>query len=227
MALLAVSLAIVLCERPTSKGVHAESTNKMFGVPFLVESIDNTPCDCLATSSTQASGLLVVMNLTVWFPSMLVKRTTSKGLLAVLAHEVLWVPLLTQGIDAFPADGLVARATSRSKGTIEAVLAVGPRILFKERAPFEGAEALRADEVIDVPLFVESCHAAVQDRLVTVCATSAKQLLVTLLAVREAILFVEIVGAQGVLTVPAHKMLRVVCVAKCLDYFTKDRVVAR
>jgi len=174
MALLAVSLAIVLCERPTSKGVHAESTNKMFGVPFLVESIDNTPCDCLATSSTQASGLLVVMNLTVWFPSMLVKRTTSKGLLAVLAHEVLWVPLLTQGIDAFPADGLVARATSRSKGTIEAVLAVGPRILFKERAPFEGAEALRADEVIDVPLFVESCHAAVQDRLVTVCATSAK-----------------------------------------------------
>lgn len=226
MALLAVGFAIVLREGPTSEGVHAESANKMFGMPLFVEGVDDAARDGLAASCAQASSLLVVVNLAVRFPSMLVERAASEGLLAVLAHEVLRVPLLSQCVDAFTADGLVARATLGGKGGVEAALAIRTRILFEERATLEGSQALRADEVVDVPLLVQGRHAAVQDGLVAMRASSAEQLLVALLAMWEPVLFVEIIGAEWVLTVTAHEMLRMVRVAQCLDDFAKDGIVA-
>jgi len=94
MTLLAVGLAIVLCKGTTSKGIHAEGTNKVLRVPFLVQGIHNATGDGLAASCAQASGLLVVVHLAIRLPSMFVKCTPRKGLLAVLAHKVLRVPFL-------------------------------------------------------------------------------------------------------------------------------------
>jgi hypothetical protein len=72
------------------------------------------------------------MGLAVRFAAILVKRTRTEGLLAILANKVLWVPLLSQSIDALALDGLIATRTPRAKGVVETVLAVRASFLLEE-----------------------------------------------------------------------------------------------
>lgn len=134
--------------------------------------------------------------------------------------------MLSQSIDALSSDRLVARATPGSKGAVEAVLTVGPRFLLKERAPLKGTQALSANEVVDVPFLVESSDATIKNGLITVGTSGTKQLLVTFLTMRESILLIEVVSAKRVLAISTHKMFWVICIAKCLNDLSKDRVAA-
>lgn len=94
MAFLAVCLATVFRKCTASKRRHAERAHEMLGVPLLIQSIDNASSNSFSASRTQASGLLVVVDVTVWLAAVFVKLTAAKGLLAIIADKVLWMPLL-------------------------------------------------------------------------------------------------------------------------------------
>jgi len=222
MAILAVSLAIIFSKAAASQRVHAEGAHKVLRVPFLVESSNTFASDRFSATSTKGARLLVVMGLTVWLPTVLKERSSSKVLLAVLAHKVLWMPLLSQRIDTFAFDGLVAGPTARSKRSIEAALAVGPRVSLVESAVLEGAEALGADEVVQMPFLADSIHTAIQYGLVTMCTSSTEQLLIASLAVGHSILLIEIIGAQGILAIATCKVLGMERLPEGLDHLPKN-----
>jgi hypothetical protein len=80
--------------------------------------------------------------------------------------------------------------------------------------------------MIHVPFLIQRRHATIQNRFVAMRASHAEQLLVAFLAVRQVVLFVEIVGAEGVLTITTDEVLRVVSVAQRLNDFAEDGVLA-
>ena len=197
MALLAVSLASILRESTTSERLHAEGAYEVLGMPLLVQGVDHASRDGFATPSTQGASLLMVVGLAVWLATVLVEGSSAEGLLAVLAYEVLWVPLLSQSVDALALDGLVAARTPSAERVVEAVLAEGTSLLLEEGATREWTQALAADEVVRVPLTVESRDALASDRLVAVSAARAEELLIASLAIWDPVLLVEVAGAEG------------------------------
>jgi len=226
MAFFAVGLSVVLSKRPARQWIHAKRAHEMLRMPFFIERIDAAARDGFPTPCAERAGLLVVMNFTIWLSAVLVKRTACEGFLAVLADEMLRVPLLAERVDALAPDGLVAGRAARSKGTVKAIFAIGSRVFLEKCAPFKRPQATRANEMIQMPLLVERGHAPVQNRLVAVRAAHAEQLLVTALAMRQAVLFVEIVRAERVLAVSAGEMLRVVGVSHGLNDLAQDRLPA-
>lgn len=148
MAFLAVSLSSVLGESTTSKGTHAERAYEMLRVPLLVQSIHHTSSNCLSTPRTQAPRLLMVVSLAVGLTTILVEGATAEGLLAVVAHKVLGMPLLSQGVDTLTLDRLIAPCTPRTECIVEAPVTVWPSFLLEEGAAREGTETLTTDEVL-------------------------------------------------------------------------------
>lgn len=203
MTIAAVCLPVVLGETTPSEWVHAKSANKVLGVPLLVKRIDTAAGDSLAASRAERSCLLVVMNLAVWLASELEECAPSKTLLAVLAHEMFRMPLLSDGVDAFALDGLVAPSAPSRKHAVEATLAIRAGVSLEERSTLKRLQALGADEVVHVPFLAQSCYAAVQNRLIAVSAAGTEELLVAPLAVGQVVLLVEIGSAQRVLAVSA------------------------
>jgi len=226
MAFSAVRFAIVFGEVASSKGIHAESTNEMLRMPLLIESIDTSSSDGLSTTRAQRASLLVIVDLTVRLPSKLVESTTRKVLLAVLANKVFRMPLCSQGIDGFTADGLVASSTSRNKRRVEALLAERTSVSLKEAPSFEWTQTLGADEVVYMPLLSNGSDATIKNGFVTVSTARAEQLLVALLTVRNTVLLKEVVGSQGIAAVATAKVFWMERLAQCLYHFSEYRLAA-
>jgi len=222
VTLFAVRLSSILCKSSTSERQHAKGAYEVLWMPLLVQSVDHTSRDGLATSSTQGASLLVVVGLAVRFAAVLVKGSSAEGLLAVLANKVLGVPLVSQSIDALALDGLIAPCTPGAECVVEAVLAVRAPFLLKECTAREWSQALAADEVVRMPLAIECSDAFPSDWLVTVGTTRAEEFLVASLAVWDPVLLVEVACAKGYLAVATHEVLGVVGPVECLDDLTKD-----
>jgi hypothetical protein len=122
--------------------------------------------------------LLMIVSLTIGFATILVKRARSKGFLAVLAHEVLGVPLLTQRVDTLTLDGLVTPRAPCAECVVEAVLAVRASFFLEKGASGKWTQALAAYEVVRMPLSVKCGDAFSGDWLVAVRAAGAEELLV-------------------------------------------------
>jgi len=226
MAITAISLTVVLGETPSCKWVHAESANKVLWVPFLVERVDTAASNSLAASRTERSCLLMVMDLAVWLASELEECASSKTLLAVLAHKMFRMPLLSNCIDAFTLDGLIATSAPSRKHTVEAPLTIWARVPFEERSALKRLQALGAYEVIHVPFLSQGCDASVQNRLVAMGTAGAEKLLVAPLAVGHIVLLVEIGSAERVLAIAAREMLRMEGLPQCLNHLTQNRLSA-
>jgi len=168
----------------------------------------------------------MIVNLAIRLPAKLEKSSASEALLAILADEMLWVPLLTDSIHAFTLNGLITARASGSKNGVEATLAVRTGVAFEKGAALKRLEALCADEMVHVPLLTKRCDASIQDRLVTVRAAGTIELLIASLAVGKAVLFVEVGSSKRVLAVSAHEMLRMEGLAQSLDYLAKNRLSA-
>lgn len=226
VAVAAISFPVVLRETSSSEWIHTESANKVLGVPLLVESVDAASSDRLTASRTEGPSLLMVVDLAVRLASKFEECASSKALLAILADEVLWMPLLTDSIHAFSLDGLVAAGASCGEHAVEASLAVRTRISFEERASLKRSQALSADEVVHVPFLPKSGDASVQNRFVAVSTTRAEKLLVAPLAVRQAVLLVEVGSPQRILAVATREMLWMEGLAQCLNNLSKNRLPA-
>jgi len=134
----------------------------------------------------------MVVHLTVGLAAILIERTTSKALLAVLAYEVLRVPLGAKRIDTLSLYRLIARVAARGKYTVKTTLAIRPGIFLEECTALKRLEALGANEVMYVPLSAQGRDAPIENRLITMRASSTEELLVASLAMRETILFEEV-----------------------------------
>jgi hypothetical protein len=82
------------------------------------------------------------------------------------------MPLLTHGVDAVAADGLVAAGALGTRELVEVGLAVRLAVALEEHATREGLQTLGADEVVDVPLLANGRDALVSNGLVAVGALS-------------------------------------------------------
>jgi len=164
------------------------------------------------------------VSLTIGFATILVKRARSKGFLAVLAHEVLGVPLLTQRVDTLTLDGLVTPRAPCAERVVEAVLAVRASFFLEKGASGKWAQALAAYEVVRMPLSVKCGDAFSGDWLVAVRAAGAEELLIASLAVRDPILLIEVACAQGYLAVATHEVFGMVGPIECLNHLSKDRL---
>jgi len=226
MALLAIRLPSILRESATSKGLHAEGTYKVFRMPLLIQCIDHTSGNSLSTPGAEGTSLLMVVGLAIGLAAILVEGTTSEGFLAILANEVFGMPLVTQRVDAFALDRLITPSTSRAERVVKAVLAVWTSLLLEECTAGEGSQALTADEVVRVPLAVESGDTSSRDWFVAMGATRAEELLITARTVGNAVLFVEVAGTQGRMAITAHEVFGMEGAVECLDDLAENGFAA-
>jgi hypothetical protein len=217
MTFFAVCLSIVLCEAATCKCIHAKCTHEVLWVPFLIKSIDTSSSNWLSTTSTKRTSLLVIMNFTVWFACKFEEASSSERLLTISAAEVFRMPLLSKCIYAVSTNRFVATSTLWSIKSVEVSLTVRSSIALKEVASAKWLQALSADEVIDVPLLAESSNAAIHNWFVAVSAFWTVKLLKALLAVRRAVLLVEVSGSKRFSAVGAREVLWMITFAHCLN----------
>jgi len=216
VTILAVCLPRVLSVVPSLQGVHAESTNEMLRVPTFVKRIDAPPCDRLPAPRTKGPRLLMVVHIAVGLPCVLVESPV-ESFLAKLAYKVLWVPLLSKRIGNLALDWLVAPCAARVERSRETCITIGSRVLLKVCSIREGVKTVGANEMIDVPFLSKRSYAPISNRLLTVCASCAQQLLVTPLAVWLAILLKEAACAKRASTISTYKVLWVVSAPQCGD----------
>jgi len=80
------------------------------------------------------------------------ERTTSSKVFAALgAEEVVRMPGPAQGVDALIADGAIAVRALGGEEVVEALLAVGARVLLEEGGGAQGLATLEAAEALWVP----------------------------------------------------------------------------
>jgi hypothetical protein len=194
----------------------------VFRMPLLVQGVHHTASHCFATPSTQATSLLVVVSLTVRFAVELVERSSAEGLLTILTHEVFGVPLVTEGVDTFAFDGLIASSTPGAERVVETIVTVWTSLLLEKGATREGSETLSTNEVLHVPFAVESSDATTSDRLITVSTARAEELLVALLTVGDPVLLVEVASTERHLTVATHEVLWMEGTVEGLYHFTEN-----
>jgi hypothetical protein len=161
MAFLAVSLAIVFSETSTSQRIHAERTHKVLRMPLLVQSVYAPSSDWLAASRAETSRLLVIVRLAVGFPAHFEEASSRKRLLAVGAHEVLWVPLRAKSVDAISSNSFSASGAFWSEKSVEIGFAVGLSVSVVEIGTAERFEALSANEMVYVPLSADCGDASI------------------------------------------------------------------
>jgi len=226
VAVSAVRFSVVFSETPTCEGIHAKCTNKMLGVPLLIQSVDTTSRDRLPAARAERTSLLMVMNFAVRFSAKFEKSAATETLLAILTHKMLRMPLLTNSIHAFAFDRLIATCATSSKNGMEATLTIGSCITLEKGSTLERLQALGADEMMHMPFFPNSSNTSVQYWLIAMSTPCAKELLVTPLAIRKPVLFVEICSTQRVLAISANEMFRVKRLAKCLNDLTQNRFAA-
>jgi len=226
VAFLTISLVVVLRKASSSQRIHAEGADKVLRVPLLLESVNTSSSDRLSASGTEGSRLLVIVSLAIRLSSKLEEASSSERLLAVRASKVLWMPLRSQSVDAVSSNRLVATHALRSEVCVKVLLAIRSSIAFVKVSSLKRLQALRADEVIDVPLLSNRGDASIQDWLIAVSALRAEEILEAVLAVGATVLIVKVPRSKGSSTVSAGEVFGVEGLSERLDNFSENRSFA-
>jgi len=223
VARFAVRLAAVFRVVPTRQRVHAKSANEVLRVIFLTERGDDFPTQCFATPRTKRIPLLMVMNLAIRKPSELIVRSV-ESLLAMLANKMLRMPLLIHRCQNLSLDNFVTGSAAIPNIVDQVRLAVRKAVLGIELVSPERLVAFGTDEVILVPFLSQGGNTRSSNGFPTVVTSWAHQGLETLGAQATSVFFVISPNADGVLTVRALEMFRVIAFALCLNDLPSDRL---
>jgi len=175
----------------------------MFRVPFLFQSIDASSSNRFATTGTERTGLLMVVNFTIWFACKFEETSSSEGFLAISTCEMFRVPLRSQSIDAVTAYGFVTTSTLWRKERIEVGFAIGSTISLEKVASSKRLQTLGTYEMVCVPFLSQGSNATVKHRFIAVATFRTKHLLETSLTVWHSVLFIEIASAQWISAIAA------------------------
>lgn len=225
-AAVAVRLVVLLFERALVELLEAEGAHEVLRVELLAHGRDAAARDGLLAAGAQRAAALVVVGLAVRLALVVEEAAVYEGSEALPADEALGVPQRIEGRDVVLEDGPGAAATFGGKHVKVVLSAERLSILLVETFWSKKGSALGTEEVLRVPSLVQSRHNFIQYGPITVVASGREEAVVVFLAVRLPLALKEVLGAYLLLTVGAHKVLRVPRSAHGSHHLSNYRLLA-
>lgn len=219
---VAVGLVVLLLEGALVQLAEAEGTDEVLGVVLAEHGRDAATRDGLVAARAKRAPLGVVVRLAEGLPLVVVEAATIERLPAVAADEAFGMPLAIQGRDVVLSDWPIA-ATALGRKQLEVVIAaVRLAILLVESSLAKLRPAVGAEKVLRVPCLVQGGHTFIQYGTIAVGTSWGEDVVVVCLAVGLIVPLKEVLGAQLLVAVSAHKVLGVPCATKGSDHLADD-----
>lgn len=164
----------------------------------------------------------MVVCLAEGLPLVVIEAATIEWLPAVTADKAIGMPLSIQSRDVVLCDWPVATTTFGREQLEVVIAAVGFAILLMEAPLAELRPAVGTEKVLRVPCLVQGSHAFIQNGTIAVGTSWGEDVVVVCLTVRLIVPLEEILGAQLLVAVSTHKVLRVPCAAKGGDHLAHN-----
>jgi len=211
----------------TTQNAIAFGAGEAILMPFLLESRDAQAIDDLVALCTDGAASLVIVLLAVGETLVLEELAVMEGLAALVAGEVVLVPVLVEGRDGSAVgDGLVALGAGEAEQLVVMLLAVGVVVLLVELAVVEGLSAGGAVEAGLVEVLVEGLQVLALDFLFAAGASGQEGGLVAVLAVGVVVFHEKFLESDFLVALSAAEAGHVVQGVESLKSFSLDVLAA-